>query len=405
MKLSYFISKRISQSASGEFSGTINRIAVGSIAVGLAIMMVAFFILHGFQDAIRDKVVSFKGELQLVKYSMSHSYEEEAMPLNQLPVHLADSFPYIQQAFPYAHKAGLLKTEEEVAGIILKGVDSTYARAPFLNNMVAGEFVRFQPKKASKDIVISKALSDLLRLNVGDEVVLMFVQNPPRYRKLTVSGLYDTGMDEFDKLVVWGDLGQVRKLNHWGDSLAGGVELHLKDFRDTQRAQFDLLDRLPFQVNVRSILDEHQDIFDWLNTLNVNVLIFLILILTVASFNMISIVLILIMERTHMIGVLKALGSSNSQIRNVFKQNGMWLIIKGLALGNAVGLGFGLSQHYLKYIPLDPESYYMNYVPISWSFWTWLLLNVGTFALISLVLFIPTAFISKVEPIKAIRFE
>ncbi|BDD07969.1 ABC transporter permease [Fulvitalea axinellae] len=405
MKFESFVSSRITRADSGSFSSTVNKIAVGSIAMGLALMILSFLILFGFQDTIRDKVISFNGELQVVKYSSNNSYKEEPIsllnPLSERP----ENFSEISGEFPFAHKPGLIKTEEDVSGIVLKAVDSTYKDSPFMTNMTEGRFVEFSGTKRSTDMVISERLANKLGLGVGDTMLVYFIQNPPRPRKMIITGLYNTGLAEFDERFALGDIRLIRRLNHWADTLAGGVEVHLNRFDETNKAQITLLDSLGYNLYVSSILDTHSDIFEWLDMLNVNVIVFLSLILAVACFNMMSIILILIMERTQMIGVLKALGASNRLIRRIFRHNGMRLIGKGLLWGNVIGLGLCALQYFFRIIPLDPESYYMSYVPISWSFVTIVALNIGTFLLVTSVLFIPTAIISKISPIKSIRFD
>jgi lipoprotein-releasing system permease protein len=218
-------------------------------------------------------------------------------------------------------------------------------------------------------------------------------------------GLYETGLEDFDQKVILGDIKLVRKLNNWADSLAGGFEVFIEDASKTDQAHAYLLNATDRDLYVEDVSDLYFQIFDWLTLLDRNVVIFLTIILFVAGFNMISIILILIMERTHMIGLLKALGASDHVIRRIFVYNGGFLVLKGLLIGNALGLGLGFIQYYFKVIPLDPVNYYMEYVPIEWDWFTIITLNVMTVLIIGLVLFIPAAIISRIRPIRAIRFD
>jgi lipoprotein-releasing system permease protein len=273
--------------------------------------------------------------------------------------------------------------------------------------MAEGHFISFPDSSSeySTDVVISRKIASMLELGVGDDVIMDFVQDPVRSRKLNITGIYDTGLEEFDEKIIIGDLALIQRLNQWGDSLAGGVEVYIKDFNHIDEAYETLNDEVDYTLFVEKVSDKYIQMFEWLGLLQNNVIIFLVLILFVACFNMVSILLILIMERTQMIGVLKALGASNIQIRKIFSYNGFILILKGMILGNIIGIGFGLLQYYFQIIPLDPENYYMDFVPIEWNLLTIFGLNVLTFAIIALALNIPTTLILRIQPIRAIRFD
>lgn len=405
MNLPYFISKRIHQTSSNSFSSAIYGIAVASIAIGVAIMLISYLILGGFQDTIKDKIYSFGSHLQITKYTFGNSFQEDPITKNTTIYQNPDSIGFIEHVQEFSHKGGLLKTDTEVQGVVFKGIGVSFDTSRFSNNMIAGRFLRFNDSTYSNEVVLSKKIADKLFLKVGDEVIMYFIQNPPRFRKLTVTGLYDTGLEDFDDRVIIGDIALVQRLNDWPDSLVGGYEIFIKDVKKMDAAEEKLQSIAPYDMYVEKISDKYLQIFDWLSLLNRNVVIFLSLILFVASFNMISILLILIMERTQMIGILKAIGATNSQIRNIFIYNGMLMILKGLVIGNAIGLGFGFLQKQFKFIPLDPENYYMSFVPISWDWTVIIILNIITFITVTLVLLIPTIIIARINPIKAINFD
>lgn len=404
MNISYFISSRISKSKISSFSSVIHKIAIASIGLGLAVMLVSFLILRGFQENIRNRVVSFGGHLQVTRYTMSSMFGENPVVADQAFAQNPENFPFIEHVQQFAYKPGLLKTEEEVQGVVLKGIGPDFRQSYFKENMVAGKIPEFTDTAASTQVVISQKIADKLRLKLNDEVIMYFVQNPPRFRRLQIEGIYSTGMEDFDEALILGDIGLIRKLNNWPDSVVGGYEVFVKDFSKLEEAQEKLYEASNYDYYIEKVTDKHMQLFEWLSLLDRNVLIFLIIILFVAFFNIISILLILIMERTSMIGILMALGARGGQLRNLFLYNGMQMVVKGLLWGNAIGLGFGAIQYYFQLIPLDKQNYYMDYVPIQWNWPLIVLLNLVVFIISLLIMLIPTMVISRIRPIKAIKF-
>jgi lipoprotein-releasing system permease protein len=405
MNFPFFISKRISKETVGSFSSIINRIAIVSIGLGLSVLLLAFMVLYGFKTEIKDKIYSFSGHLIVSKYTLSTSYEEGSITVSDSLINFIKDYPLTKHVQPYAMKAGLLKTEEEVQGVIIKGVDQSFDTTSFRKHMIEGRFPNFSGESYSTEVAISSKISQYLELKPGDDVLVYFVQNPPRFRKLQVTGIYETGLEEFDEKIIIGDLGLVRRINNWPDSLAGGLEIFISDTDQLEQAESDLFHTLGIDLYVDKVTDRYVQIFDWLNLLNRNVVILLTIILFVSGTSIISIILILIMERTQMIGVLKALGASNKLIRSIFFWNGLQLIVKGLLWGNVIGLVLGAIQYYYKLIPLDAANYYMSHVPIEFDLMTVIWLNLLVLTLIGLTLLIPIAIISRVQPVKAIRFD
>ena len=377
-----------------------------SIGVGLAIMIVSFFILFGFQNTVKDKIYSFSAHLNITKFTLSHSLEEIPVS-NELDFYKDYSeYELIDHVQEYALKAGLIRTEEEIFGVVLKGVGPDFDESRFQENMLEGDFISFDSSSYSKDIIISKSISNKLRLNVGDRITVHFFQDPPRARRLTISGIYETNLSEyFDEKVVIGDIDLIRRLNDWPDSLAGGFEVYVKNPEQAAAVEHQLDNTLPLDLYVEKISDKFIQVFEWLDLIRRQVNIFLTLILFVVCFNMISVILILIMERTQMIGILKAIGAENGLIRKVFNYTGMRIVAKGLIIGNSLALTLCGIQYYFKPITLNPRDYYMSYVPISWDWEIMILLNILTFVVVSIILAIPTFFITRVQPIKAIRFD
>lgn len=405
MKISQFISAKIRNPTKGSFSATISKIAVGGVAVGIFVMIISHSILVGFQQNIKDKIFSFGGHLQLSKYDLNQSFQENPIVINNDFIKKCKNNSKIKSIDTYSYKAGLIKANQEVQGVVLKGVNANYNPEFFVKNMTNGRFIHFGDSSGSKEIIISKKLGDKLKLAIGQEFVIYFVQSPPRIRKLKIVGIYGTGMDDFDESFIIGDIQLVRRVNNWNDNLAGGYEIVVKNYNEIDPVANFVFEQMDSDLGLEKISDKYIAMFDWLNLLDKNVAIFLTLIIVVAAFNMVSSLFIMIMERTNMIGVLKALGANNKIIARIFFLNGFWIIIKGLIIGNILALSFCFVQYYFQLIPLDSENYYMDTVPISWSWNVFAELNFGLLSVMSLVLLIPTFAISRINPVQAIKFD
>ena len=406
MSLSYFISKRISKQSGEGFSSTIHKIAVASIGIGLGAAIVSFLIMRGFQDTVKNKIYSFSGHMLVTKFTMNNSMEETPMDINIDLFRNYSVYPGVRHAQEFAHKAGLIKTDDEVLGVVLKGVGKSYDSTVFQDNMVAGRFLHLPDSGYANEVMLSSVIARKIKAEVGNQVIVHFFQNPPRFRRLNVVGIYETNLSEyFDGKIIIGDIRLIARLNEWADSVAGGIELFAYDVNRIEDIALSIGETIDFDQNVQPVSDKYIQVFEWLHLLSRQVNILLGVILTVVCVNMISVILILVMERTQMIGMLKALGATNRVIRNVFVYNGVNLVIKGLLLGNLIGLGFCFLQDRFKWIKLNPQDYYMSFVPISWHWEMVLVLNLLTFAIVTIVLLLPTAIIASINPIKAIRFD
>ncbi|WP_232066357.1 MULTISPECIES: ABC transporter permease [Hymenobacter] len=380
------------------------KIAIVSIALGVAVMIVSFAILEGFRNEIQSKIFSFGSHLTISKYDNNNSLEVEPIGNVQLLNDLK-RFPQVQSTQPFARKTAIIKTREEVLGVVLKGIDERQSPSLMRQNLVEGKFISFPDTAASDQVLLSRKVADKLRLKVGDDALFYFIQNPPRVRRFVVSGIYQTGLDEFDEVYIIGDIRQIRELNAWPDTLVGGMEVVLKDFKQLDPVADDLYENLRYDLKLDKITDEYAQLFDWLQLLNRNVVIFLLLIVFVATFNMVATIFIMILERTNMIGVLKAIGATDNQIRSMFFFRGLNLALRGIFYGNLAGLGFCAIQYFFHLIPLDPENYYMDRVPIHWDPLIIVLLNVATFLMSLLAVLLPTYLISRIKPVVAIKFD
>ena len=407
MNVARYISQKIDGGAdSGSFTSSVTKIAIISIAMGLAVMVVSFAILQGFRNEIQNKIFSFGAHLQISRYDTNNSLEVAPIGGPRL-VRALHEFPEVKSTQPYAVKTAIIKTKDEVMGVVLKGIAETDGPSTMRQNLAAGKFISFADSAASDDVLLSRKVADKLRLKVGDKTLFYFIQSPPRVRQFRVSGIYATGLDEFDEVYVIGDIRQVRELNSpaWPDSLVGGMEVVLHDFNTLEKTSENFFERLPYNLKIDKITEQYAQLFDWLRLLNRNVVIFLLLIIFVATFNMVATIFIMILERTNMIGILKALGATDNQIRRMFFFRGLSLTVRGMLIGNAIAVGFCALQYYFHIIPLDPENYYMDRVPISWDPRMLLILNGATFAASLLAVLIPTYLISRIKPVVAIKFD
>ena len=373
-----------------------------SIALGLAVMILSFLIMLGFQNTIKKKVYDFTGHLQVTQYMAGNTYNER--PSSDFYDSLDDKTG-IARVQSYGYKYGLLQNEEGVEGIIFKGVGVDFDVENFREYIISGRFLEFDSAKTSLEVVVSKKEAERMNLAIGGTVIMHFIQDPPRTRRLKIVGVYETGMEDFDDKLLIGDISLVRQLNNWQDNQAGGYEVFVSNMADIDKVHSSLFDQIGYNNFIQKSSQRYIQIFEWLSLINNNVNILIFMVLLVASFNMISIVLILILERTPMIGTLKALGATDQFIRRIFVYSGVRLIIMGLLIGNILGIGLAALQYYFKLIPLDPNNYYMSYVPIEFNWPIIIGLNILIFLIVSAVLYIPTLFISRIQPIKAIRFD
>lgn len=380
---------------------------MASIGIGLAACIVSFLVMLGFQETVKNKIYGFSGHLLITKFTMSNAMEEPAMNYHVKVYDDPGQFPYVTHVQEYAHKGGLIKTStEEVLGVFVKGVGTRFDTQAFGVNMVEGRFINFPDSAYAPEVIVSRAIADKLNANVGDQLIIHFFQNPPRFRRLTITGIYETNLSEyFDSRFVITDIRMIQRLNDWSDSIAGGLEVFVSREEHAEVAQQEIGESMDFDLSIELVKDKFMQVFEWLNLVSRQVNILLAIILIVVCVNMISIVLILVMERTQMIGMLKAMGARNGFIRSIFVFNGINLILKGLVLGNVLGLAVCFIQWKFQLVKLNPHDYYMSYVPIGWHWDVVIVLNVLTFAVVTMVLLVPTMVIARINPIKSIRFD
>ena len=405
MNFERFIAKRIVNSSERSFSKLIVGIAITGITLGLAVMIISFAIISGFKNEIQEKITGFAGSVQITAYDLNSSYESTPINRNQDFLKTISNNNKIKKIEPFAYKAGIISSSGDIEGIVLKGVDQNFDWDFFADKLLEGSLPTYTDSINSNQVLISSYTANRLSLKNGDSFTMFFVQDPIRKRKFTISGIYSIGMEDLDKIFVMADIRQIQKLNDWLPTEVGGFEIVANSgFELNDVAQLVSLEVGP-ELNSLSVAERYPQLFEWLDLLDVNANVILVLMLLVASINMISALLIMILERTNMIGILKALGAGNRSVRKVFIYNAIYLIGYGMLLGNIIGIGFCYLQSQFHFFKLDQESYYLSSVPIDMNIQTILLLNAGTLITSLLMLIIPSSLVSSISPLKAIRFK
>jgi lipoprotein-releasing system permease protein len=435
LNLELFIVRKIAFNSSKSFSSFIIRIAIAAVALSLSTMIIATSLVNGFQGEIRHKVLSFWSHLEIVPFSLTNSLKEEGVYRYQDFYTNPKMIPEAAHIQVTALKGGLLKTDNDFEGIVLKGVSDDFAWKNFMPYLKSGSIIDLNDSASQKEILISNATAKRLQVKIGDKLVVAFMGNTIRNRAFRIKGIYETGLEDFDLKYALVNISVIQDLNNWGRDTVGGFEVFLKEenlFKSRGRAYFvtmfgglmphDMIERLrrdPLEniaedvyarinnskLDVQTIKSLNPGIFDWLDLQTMNELIILTLMIVVAGINMITALLILILERTNMIGIMKALGAGNLSIRKIFLYYSSVIIGIGLLAGNAFGLGLCYIQKYFQVIKLPQESYYLSYAPVDIN-WNWIfIINAGTIIITLFLLILPSILVSKISPVKAIRFE
>lgn len=387
-------------------------IAMIGIAIGLAVMIISVSVIAGFKSEIRDKIVGFGSHIQISNIDATGSYETRPVIVDDSMRIALAGYAGVKHVQRYSTKPGMIKTTDAFQGMVLKGVGPEYDRNFFLRHLVEGEFPQFSDSTSSNRVVISKSFADKLKLKVGDKIDTYYIQDDVRVRRLEIVGIYQTNFSEYDNLFLLTDLYIVNRLNKWKPNQVSGVELEIHNYDKLEETTYEIAadtdehsDCHGAKYCVRNVEQLNPQIFAWLNILDVNIWVILVLMVGVAGFTMISGLLIIIIERTSMIGVLKSLGTDNLTIRKVFLWFAVFLIGKGMLIGNGIGLAFYFIQRWFSLFKLDPETYYMATVPVSFNVWLFLLLNAGTLSASILMLIGPSYLITRISPATSIRYE
>jgi lipoprotein-releasing system permease protein len=405
-----FIAKRIiaGKKYKNSISSPIIKIAITAIALGIIIMLIAVATGSGLQYKIRDKMAGFKGHIQIVNYDANNS-DVSTTPVekNQDFYPKFKNITGIKSIQVFANKGGILRTKTDFEGIIFKGVSTDYDWSFFEEYLVAGKVPNFKQPR-TRAVLLSQTVMNRLQLKLNDTILATFLKTAtsslPSNRKYIISGIYNSGFAQFDKSMMIGDIREVQKLNKWTENQVGGFEVILDNFDEIDAKGEEIYRQTSSTLRSTTIVDTYQNIFDWIKLFDNNIWFIIGIMIVIAGINMITALLVLILERVQMIGILKALGSYSSSIRKIFLYNAGYLILKGLFWGNIIGLLLIFIQYYFEVITLNPETYYVTTMPVYISFTAIILLNFGTLFLCFLMLIIPSYIITKIEPSKAIKF-
>jgi len=401
-----FLSKRILKDKGNTFSRPIIRLSVCGISLGLVVMILTLGVTAGYQKAIRDRVISMGSHIRISHFDQNYSFEQIPINKNQEIVPLLQKHPDIVGVQNYATKVGVVKTADQVEGIVLKGVDNTFLPELFQDNMVEGSMLQLSDTAISNQIIVSKRMADKLELKVGDKVQTYFVQDPPRARSFVICGLFETGMTEYDERYAIVDLRHIQKLNDWDSSQVSGIEVLIRDYDKIDELGEYVHTHADYNLKAETIKQLYPDIFDWLVLLDTNVAVLLTITMIVCLVTMISIFFIIILEQTQTIGILKSMGMRTGQVMRSFMLVAGRILLRGMLIGNALGLLLGFLQQKLQLVKLDPETYYVSAVPIHFNVGSILLLNIAVFLICMLVLVLPAWIVGrKITPVEAIRFE
>ena len=411
MNFEFFIARRIiaAKDYKSSISAPIIKIAITAIAMGLIMMLVSIATGVGLQKKIREKVSAFNGDIIITNFDTNFSNDSQ-IPISKNQefypdFNITEGVKHIQIT---ASKGGVIRTETDFEGIIVKGAGADFDWQYFEDYLTEGTLPDYKGK-LNDDILISKYLANRLNLKVGETVRTFFFdkegKNGFRSRGFTIKGIYNSGFQQFDEQFIISDIRHIQKLNRWEEDQIGGFELFVDDFDAIGTIGNAVYNETGSTLDSQTIRDKYYSIFEWLDLFDFNIILIIGIMILVAGINMITALLVLILERTQMIGILKALGSSDWSVRKIFLYNAMYLIGVGLFWGNLIGVGLLVIQKYFKLFPLNPDTYYVSEAPVYLSLDYILLLNAGTFALCLLMLLIPSYIISKISPVQAIRFE
>ncbi|MGB0979022.1 MAG: ABC transporter permease [Croceimicrobium sp.] len=409
MLFEFFIARRIlkNRSATRKVAKPVLSISVWAIAMGLIIMILAISTGNGLRKAIKNKVTGFGGDIQILNYSPTPTYEQVPISLEAELISELQAVPNIAKVQAYGQKAGILKNEDLFEGAVLKGIGAQYDLGFMQEYLLEGSLPQYKDGLFDDSIIISAPLARKLKLALHDQCEMYFLRpnKAPLRRRFILAGIFQTDFDKLDRSFIIGDLDHVQRLSKWDSSEVGAWEIHFGSKESPEGFLEDLRLKLPFEYDAMNVRSLNLQLFQWLDLFDLNILLIIGIIIIVATINMSIALLILIMERTTMIGLLKALGASNPSIQKIFLLNATYLIGKGLLWGNAIGIGLALVQDHFGLIKLDPSTYYVSAVSIDLNFWHILSINAVTLIICLLCLLIPSFLVSRVRPTKAIRFD
>lgn len=409
MNVASFLARRIAFNQEKSFSRFVIRLSVIATIISVTVMIVTIAFASGFQETISQKVFSFWGHIRVQNYEAARVSIAEETPIlkNDSVTDLVKLYPEIKNVQAFATKNAILKTSETIEGVLFKGVEKNYDFKNLKNFLLRGRWIKFPDSSYSNEINLSASTAQQLKLKVNDFVLIYFIQPngaAPRPRKLLVAGIYKTGIEEYDKLIAIGDLKLIQRLNNWDENQIGGYEIFLKNFRQMDKVNADILYQIPIGLNSSTIKQIHPNIFDWLALQNKTIVIVLVIMIGIALLNLITCLLILVLERTRMVGILKALGARDFTVQKIFLYHGTIITLTGLFFGNILGLLICWLQQRYGFIKLPEDAYYISQAAVNIIWWQIALVDIGTLLICFLILLIPTIIVKRIQPVTAIQF-
>jgi lipoprotein-releasing system permease protein len=404
--LFFLLANRISRDKTHNLSRPIVNISTIGVTLGVMMVLMAMSITSGYQTVIREKVVGMGSHIRISNYDDNYSFDATPFEKDQFFLQELLQNPDITHVQFFATKVGIIKTDNQVEGVVLKGIDSTFYFPHFQENIIEGENIKIEKEKAGNDILISSKLSKKLHLKTGDKVRTYFVQEPLMQRSFTVSGIFETGLPEFDESFALVDLRHVQKLNQWDSTMIGGIEILIEDYDKIDEIGMFVNEHIGYHLKAETIKEIYPHLFEWIALLDINVLVLMVIIISVCIVTLISTFFIIVLEQTPTIGILKTLGLKNSSIISVFLILASKILIKGLLAGNVIAIFFAFFQNRFHLIKLDAAIYYVPYIPVEINVIPFFIVNIVILFLCMTVLMIPSYYIAKkITPVKAIRFD
>jgi lipoprotein-releasing system permease protein len=401
-----YISKKINKGNKKNFSRPIVKIAIIGIALSVAVMLLSVSITLGFKKSITEKVIGFGGHIQIGNYNLNNSFESKPIEKNKELEKSISEITGVKHIQVFAYKAGMIKTDNQIQGVVLKGVDRDFNWDFIEKNLVNGRIINFNDSSKSNEVLVSNYLADKLQLGLNQKIKTYFIIDEQlRGRTFNIVGIYETGLDEFDKKFVFADIAHIQKLNNWDSTFVDGYEVLINNIEDIDKIGNIIYQSIGYQLNSKTIKELHPEIFDWLSLTDMNVVVILVIISLISSITIISTLLITILERINTIGILRALGTSISEIRKIFIYNALFIVSKGIIAGNLIAIIISIIQIKTGILKLDQASYYIDRVPININIFDYITVNIGIIILSTMVLLIPSYVVSKISPAKVIRYE
>ena len=405
-KFYWHTTRKLLKGESGGFARPIVRLSVAGVALGVVIMVVAIAVTAGYKKVIRDKVIAMGSHVRISNYDRNYSFEPVPFDRNQAFVQDVRNMPEVKSLQCYSTKSGVIKTEDQVEGVVLKGIDRSFDKEHFQQNLIQGELLTLEDTLPSKEIIISSTLSKRLKLKLGDKLRTYFVQDPPMQRSFTVVGIYETGLPEYDSQMALVDMRQIQKLNQWDSNLVGGMEVLLYDYEQIDEASRKIDLKVGYNLKAESIKQVFPEIFQWIALFDTNVVVLLIITFCICLVTMMSAFFIIVIEQTVTIGLLKTLGMKTKSVVELFMMLALNMLSKGLIWGNVIAVALCWAQRQFHWVHLDAATYYVSYVPIEFNIPLILAVNAAVLVLCMAILVIPAYLVArKSSPLAAIKFD